>query len=95
MDRQVRQIDRGLHDRSETSPGGTDGHGDHVYSVYIKATADRIWRAITDGDETVRYYYGTRVDSSWEVGAPITYTYPDGSVAANDPCSRSSPAGGS
>ena len=56
---------------------------DHVYSVYIKATADRIWRAITDGDETVRYYYGTRVDSTWEVGAPITYTYPDGRVAAD------------
>ena len=56
---------------------------DHVYSVYIKAPADRIWRAITDGDETVRYYYGTRVISSWEVGAPISYTYPDGSVAAD------------
>jgi uncharacterized protein YndB with AHSA1/START domain len=56
---------------------------DHVYSVYIKAPADRIWRAITDGDETVRYYYGTRVSSTWEVGAPISYTYPDGSVAAD------------
>jgi uncharacterized protein YndB with AHSA1/START domain len=56
---------------------------DHVYSVYIKASPERIWRAITDGDETVRYYYGTRVASTWEVGAPITYTYPDGSVAAD------------
>jgi uncharacterized protein YndB with AHSA1/START domain len=56
---------------------------DHVYSVYIKAPPDRIWQAITDGDETVRYYYGTRVSSTWEAGAPITYTYPDGSVAAD------------
>jgi uncharacterized protein YndB with AHSA1/START domain len=56
---------------------------DHVYSVYIKAPADRIWRAITDGDETVRYYYGTRVSSTWEVGAPISYAYPDGRVAAD------------
>jgi uncharacterized protein YndB with AHSA1/START domain len=56
---------------------------DHVYSVYIKAPAEQIWRAITDGDETVRYYYGTRVSSTWEAGAPITYTYPDGSVAAD------------
>jgi len=56
---------------------------DHVYSVYIKAPADRIWQAITEGDETVRYYYGTRVSSSWEVGAPIVYTYPDGTVAAD------------
>jgi uncharacterized protein YndB with AHSA1/START domain len=56
---------------------------DHVYSVYIKAPADRIWQAITDGDETVRYYYGTRVSSTWQPGAPITYAYPDGSVAAD------------
>jgi DNA-binding transcriptional ArsR family regulator len=56
---------------------------DHVYSVFIKAPADRVWRAIVDGDETVRYYYGTRVRSTWEVGAPLTYTYEDGSVAAD------------
>jgi len=56
---------------------------DHVYSVYIQADAARIWRAITDGDETVRYYYGTRVSSAWTPGATVTYTYPDGSVAAD------------
>jgi DNA-binding transcriptional ArsR family regulator len=56
---------------------------DHVYSVYVKATPERIWQAITDGDDTVRYYFGTRVSSTWEVGAPITYSYPDGSVAAD------------
>ena len=56
---------------------------DHVYSVYIKASPDRVWRAITDGDETVRYYYGTRVASDWTAGAPLTYTYPDGSTAAD------------
>ena len=33
----------------------------HIYSVYIKAPPDRVWHAITDGDDTVKYYYGTRV----------------------------------
>jgi uncharacterized protein YndB with AHSA1/START domain len=56
---------------------------DHAYSVYIQATPERVWRAITDGDETVQYYYGTRVDSTWAPGAPLVYTYPDGSVAAD------------
>ena len=46
---------------------------DHVYSIYIKASPDRVWRAITDGDETVRYYYGTRVTSDWTVGRPLRY----------------------
>ena len=51
---------------------------DHVYSIYIKAAPERVWQAITDGDDTVRYYYDTRVASTWQAGAPLTYTYPDG-----------------
>ena len=46
---------------------------DHVYSVYIKAAPDRVWRAITDGVETEQYYYGTRVDSDWSKGGRIVY----------------------
>jgi DNA-binding transcriptional ArsR family regulator/uncharacterized protein YndB with AHSA1/START domain len=56
---------------------------DHVYSVLIRATPERIWNAVTDGVETERYYYGTRVDSDWSKGGRIVYTYPDGSVAAD------------
>jgi uncharacterized protein YndB with AHSA1/START domain len=56
---------------------------DHVYSIYINASPERIWRAITDGDDTVRYYYGTRVTSDWSVGSHIRYDYPDGTVAAD------------
>lgn len=56
---------------------------DHVYSIIIKAEPDRVWRAIVEGDDTVRYYYGTRVASDFTVGSPITYAYPDGSIAAD------------
>src|SRR3954452_22437150 len=56
---------------------------DHVYSVYVKAEPDRIWRAITDGVETAQYYYGTRVGSDWTPGSRIVYEYPDGTVAAD------------
>lgn len=55
----------------------------HVYSVMIRATPERIWQAITDGVETERYYYGTRVDSDWSRGGRVVYAYPDGSVAAD------------
>ena len=37
---------------------------DHVYSILIKAAPERVWQAITDGDDTIRYYYGTRVASA-------------------------------
>jgi uncharacterized protein YndB with AHSA1/START domain len=56
---------------------------DHIYSVYIKAPPDRVWQAITDGDDTVRYYYGTRVASDWQAGSPLAYAYPDGTLAAD------------
>lgn len=59
------------------------GTVNHVYNLFINASPDRVLRAITDGDDTVRYYYGTRVSSDWSKGATLTYTYPDGSVAAD------------
>ena len=56
---------------------------DHVYEVYIRATPERIWQAITDPEMTKRYYYGTLVRSSWAPGGPLRYDYPDGSIAAD------------
>ena len=56
---------------------------DHVYSIFINAAPDRVWRAITDGDDTVQYYYGTRVISDWKPGSKLRYDYPDGTVAAD------------
>jgi uncharacterized protein YndB with AHSA1/START domain/DNA-binding transcriptional ArsR family regulator len=56
---------------------------DHVYAIYINASPERIWQAITDGDETVRYFYGTRVVSDWNLGSHIRYDYPDGTLAAD------------
>ena len=67
---------------------------DHVYSIFINASPDRIWQAITSGDDTVQYYYGTRVISDWQPGSKLQYDYPDGTVAADgeviavDPPSR-------
>ena len=63
-------------------PDGID-RIDHVYSIYINATPERVWRALTDGDETVQYYFGTRVSSDWKPGSHLTYAYPDGTVAAD------------
>lgn len=56
---------------------------EHVYTIYINADPERVWRAITDGDETAQYYYGTRVSSDWTVGSRVSYDNPDGTVAAD------------
>jgi uncharacterized protein YndB with AHSA1/START domain/DNA-binding transcriptional ArsR family regulator len=55
----------------------------HVYTAWIRTSPERLWRAITDGEQTQRYYYGTRVVSDWTPGARIEYFYPDGRVAAD------------
>lgn len=45
--------------------------------MITRSTRDELWRALTDGEFTVRYFFGTRVSSSWQVGAPIRYHGPD------------------
>jgi uncharacterized protein YndB with AHSA1/START domain len=37
-----------------------------VYQVFIKATPDAIWEAITNPDFTERYFYGARIEATQE-----------------------------
>ena len=55
----------------------------YVYQAYIAAEPKEVWKALTDGDYTVRYFYGTRVESDWAEGSPFRYLGPDGSVLAD------------
>jgi uncharacterized protein YndB with AHSA1/START domain len=41
-----------------------------IYQVFIKATPDQIWEAITDPEFTQKYFYESRIESTFEVGAP-------------------------
>jgi len=40
-----------------------------VYSVFIRATPEQIWEAITTPEFTSKYFYGTLVDSTFEPGS--------------------------
>ena len=39
----------------------------------IDAPADRVWKALTDADEIEKYMFGSRVDTDWRPGSPITW----------------------
>lgn len=54
----------------------------HIYKSYIRGSVDDVWDAIIDPDKTQQYFYGTRVESDWEVGSPMNYYYPDGRQAS-------------
>ena len=49
----------------------------HVYEIYIRATPERVWQALTDSDLVKRYYFGSVIDSDFRPGSPIVYKQPD------------------
>ncbi|NWG22226.1 MAG: metalloregulator ArsR/SmtB family transcription factor [Chloroflexi bacterium] len=66
----------------------------HVFVVFIRTTPERLWQALTDGTFTEQYYFGSRVESSWERGAAYRYPNPagglfvEGNVLESDPPRR-------
>ena len=64
--------------------------------VEVAADAQRVWEALTDPDQVAQYMMGTRVETDWQVGSPITWSgemdgkpYQDkGEVLESDPPHR-------
>ena len=56
------------------------GAPQHVFQVYIRATPERLWQAITDPAMTQIYYFGSHGRVGPAVGSPIQYKQADGSV---------------
>jgi len=63
-----------------------------VYSVFIRATPEQVWDGITKPEFTTRYFHGTKIESTFEPGAPYLSvaveggdTVVDGEVLESDP----------
>ena len=52
----------------------------HVFTIYIRATPEAVWDAITNAERTPHWFRGTRVESDWSPGSPVCQVNPDGSV---------------
>ena len=64
-----------------------------VYVTYIATTPEKLWQALTDGAFTEQYWFGTRIESDWSLGATVTFlrndtVYDSGSVLECDPPRR-------
>lgn len=44
-----------------------------VSQIFIRASPAEVWRAITESEFTLQYYYGSTVDSEWTAGATFRY----------------------
>jgi len=66
----------------------------HVFHTFIRTTPERLWQALTDGTMTQLYYFGTRIQSTFEAGALYQYLTPqntamiDGKIIESDPPRR-------
>jgi uncharacterized protein YndB with AHSA1/START domain len=54
-----------------------------VYRLYIKATPEAIWEAITTAEFTERYFYGVRIDTTAE--SRVTHAYDGSDTYGEDP----------
>jgi len=45
----------------------------HVFATYIRATPEAIWRALTESEFTLQYYYQSTVHTDWAPGSAYVY----------------------
>ena len=55
----------------------------HVYQIYIAATPEQVWTAITDSEWTKRYFHGTAYVERLEQGGPYRTVVADGRPAVD------------
>jgi uncharacterized protein YndB with AHSA1/START domain len=55
----------------------------HVYDVYIRATPERVWEAVTSGEMTKKWFHSTTLTGDLKPGAKIRYVNEDGSSAVD------------
>ena len=52
-----------------------------VYVTFIRTTAEKLWSALTDGNQMKEYWFGMQFKTEWKTGAEWQMVFPDGRVA--------------
>jgi len=66
-----------------TSEGAVMDRAAHVYQIYIAASPDQVWTAITDSEWTRRYFHSTAFVEPPVAGRPYRKVLPDGRSASD------------
>ena len=51
-----------------------------VYTIYIAASPERVWEALTSAEFSRKYFFGNAVEVDLRVGGAFIVRTPDGSV---------------
>jgi uncharacterized protein YndB with AHSA1/START domain/DNA-binding transcriptional ArsR family regulator len=54
----------------------TAGPTEKVFEIYVKATPERVWEAITDSEMRQKYSFGVGVVSDWTPGSRVEASHP-------------------
>ena len=57
-----------------------------VFEIYVKATPERVWEAITDPEIRAKFHFGAGVESDWSTGSHYVLKHPaaDGPLAEGE-----------
>lgn len=55
-----------------------------VFQIYIRASADRVWQAITETEFRRQYFHGSTIESDFRPGSPLRSVSPDGELWGDD-----------
>jgi uncharacterized protein YndB with AHSA1/START domain len=51
-----------------------------VYVIYIAATPEKVWQALTDPEMSQRYFHGSRLEIEPKIGGSFVIRFPDGRI---------------
>ena len=52
---------------------GAEAPPAHVFTIFIRTSPEALWRAITESEFTLRYYYSSTLESDWQPGSRVAY----------------------
>jgi uncharacterized protein YndB with AHSA1/START domain len=55
-----------------------------VFEIYIKATPERLWEAITDSETRQKYTFGVGVESDWTPGSRYEAVHPEAGITISE-----------
>ena len=60
-------------------------------TIYLEATAERVWRALTDATETAEFWGSSNVSSDWKVGSEWAHVTGEGAAQVEGTILESDP----
>ena len=54
------------------------------HSIVIKASPEKLWEVLTNPEKIAIYLYGTKTETDWRIGSPISFTGTYNEVSYSD-----------